>query len=51
MCLQALLRTEEYQEVRPIMITTHERGKIAGQREIVLKLLEKEFGPPSAELR
>jgi hypothetical protein len=49
--LQALLNTEQYQEVKPIMITTYERGKIAGVREAVLKLLEKKFGPPSPGLQ
>ena len=29
--LQALLTTEQYAEVKPIMITTYERGKIAGR--------------------
>jgi hypothetical protein len=43
--LQALLTTEPYQEVRPLMITTYERGKIEGRRETALKLLEAKFGP------
>jgi hypothetical protein len=43
--LQALLTTEQYAEVKPIMITTYERGKIAERRESVLFLLEMKFGP------
>jgi hypothetical protein len=31
--LQALLNSEQYQEVRPFMITTYERGKIEGRIE------------------
>src|SRR5262249_58174955 len=31
--LQALLTSEQYQEVRPFMITTFERGKIEGRLE------------------
>jgi hypothetical protein len=51
--LQALLTTEAYQEVRPFMITTYERGKIEGRiegqvqerREMALLQLEAKFGP------
>jgi hypothetical protein len=46
--LQALLATEPYQEARPFMITTYERGKMEGQRETALLLLEKRFGTLSA---
>src|SRR6266478_2994868 len=42
--LEALLTTQPYQEVRPLMITTYERGKIEGQREMALRQLEKRFG-------
>jgi len=47
--LKELLNTEQYQQVRPIMITTFERGEIGGVssralRENVLFLLEKKFG-------
>ena len=41
--LQALLTTEPYQEVRPLMITTYERGKIAGFRELLRAQLEAKF--------
>ncbi len=34
--LQALLTTEQYQEVRPIMITTYERGIIEGRQQMAL---------------
>jgi hypothetical protein len=33
------------------MITTYERGKIAGQRELAVKLLERKFGPLSPVAR
>jgi len=53
--LEALLTTEQYQEVRPLMITTYERGmiagKIAGQRETALLQLEARFGPLAAEVK
>jgi hypothetical protein len=42
--LQALLATPQYQEVKPIMITTYERGKMAGQFEMAVLLLEAKFG-------
>jgi len=53
--LQSLLTTEQYQEVRPFMITTYERGKIEGRVEgrfeelweMALRLLEAKFGPIS----
>src|SRR5262245_51396933 len=34
--LQKLLTTEQYQEVKPIMITTYERGKLAERLENAL---------------
>jgi hypothetical protein len=53
--LQALLATEPYREVKPIMQTTYERGKsegrLEGQRELVLMLLEAKFGPLSLAVR
>ncbi len=49
--LQALLTTEQYAEVKPIMITTYERGKIAGLRETALLQLEARFGPLSPAIR
>jgi hypothetical protein len=45
--LQALLTTEQYQEVRPVMITTYERGRIEERLETALMLLEAKFGPLS----
>jgi Domain of unknown function (DUF4351) len=38
-------------EVRPIMITTYERGKIAERRETALLQLEARFGPLSPAVR
>ena len=49
--LQALLTTEQYQEVRPLMITTYDRGWIEGQRHLALRMLETKFGPVSPEVR
>ena len=49
--LQAMLGTEQYAEVRPIMITTYERGKIAGERELTLRQLEAKFAPLSRIVR
>jgi hypothetical protein len=33
------------------MMTTYERGKIEGQRELVLWMLEKTFGPVTAKVK
>jgi hypothetical protein len=49
------LTSEQYQEVRPFMITTYERGKMEGRleghmegrREMALLQLEVKFGPLS----
>ena len=53
--LQALLTTEQYQEVGPLMITTYERGKmdglIEGQRQLALAQLEARFGPLGPEVQ
>jgi hypothetical protein len=49
--LQGLLSTEPYAEVRPLMITTYERGMIAGQREMALLQLEAKFGPLAAAVK
>jgi hypothetical protein len=57
--LQELLTTEQYQEVRPFMITTYERGKIEGRiegrieerRETALRQLEAKFGPLTPEVK
>jgi hypothetical protein len=49
--LEALLTSERYQEVRPFMMTTYERGRIEERRETALLLLEVKFGPLSPELK
>jgi hypothetical protein len=49
--LQTLLATEQYQEARPLMITTYERGKIEGRRETALLLLEAKYGPLSPDVK
>jgi hypothetical protein len=49
--LQALLTTEQHAEVKPAMMTTYERGKLAGQLETALLQLEARFGPLSAAVR
>jgi hypothetical protein len=49
--LQTLLTTEQYQEVRPIMITTYERGMIQGERRFALRQLEARFGPLTPEVK
>jgi hypothetical protein len=49
--LQELLATEQYQEVKPIMQTTFERGVLQGERRTVLRQLEAKFGPLSAEVK
>jgi uncharacterized protein DUF4351 len=43
--LQALWTAEQYQEVRPLMITTYERGMIEERLRVALRLLEAKFGP------
>ena len=49
--LQALLTTEQYRQVRPLMITTYERGKIEGLREVALLQLEEKFRPLTDEVK
>jgi hypothetical protein len=49
--LRALLSTEQYQEVRPVMITTYERGILEGERRATLRQLEARFGPLSPGVR
>jgi hypothetical protein len=49
--LQELLATEQYQEVRPLMMTTYERGKIAERLELALLQLEARFGPLAPAVR
>jgi hypothetical protein len=48
---QRLLATEQYPEVRPIMLTTYERGILAGELRITLLVLEAKFGPLSPAAR
>jgi len=49
--LQALLTTEQYQQVRPLMMTTGDRARIQERRETALLLLEARFGPLTVEVR
>jgi hypothetical protein len=53
--LRALLHTEAYQEVEPLMKTTYERGIERGieqgERRSALRLMEAKFGPLSAEVK
>ena len=53
--LQALLHTEAYQEVEPLMKTTYERGIERGieqgERRSALRLMEAKFGPLSAKVK
>jgi Domain of unknown function (DUF4351) len=49
--LQALLQTEAYREVEPLMKTTYERGIEQGERRAALRQMEKKFGPLSAEVK
>jgi hypothetical protein len=49
--IQALAASEQYQEARPLMITTFERGILLGQRQMVLEALEEKFGSLSPEVQ
>jgi hypothetical protein len=49
--LQELLATEQYQEVKPIMQTTFERGLEQGERRAALRFLEARFGPLPPEVK
>jgi hypothetical protein len=49
--LLVLLTSEQYQEVRPLMITTYERGMIEGERRTALLQLEARFGRLSPEVK
>jgi Domain of unknown function (DUF4351) len=50
-----LWNSEQYREVKPIMINTIERakaeGKAEGQREMTLFLLNERFGPLKSEIQ
>src|SRR5438445_5286689 len=49
--VQALLTTEPYQHVGPIMMTTYERRMLAALRRITLRQLEAKFGALSPEVK
>ena len=53
--LQALLHTEAYPEVEPLMKTTYERGIERGieqgERRSALRQMEAKFGPLSAKVK
>jgi hypothetical protein len=53
--LQALLQTEAYREVQPLMKTTYERGIEQGieqgERRFAVRLMEAKFGPLSTEVK
>jgi hypothetical protein len=43
--LEELLTTEQYQEGKPLMITSYERGRLEERRQMALWQLEAKFGP------
>ncbi|MCI0457136.1 MAG: DUF4351 domain-containing protein [Gemmataceae bacterium] len=45
------MTTEPYQEIKPLMITTYERGILAGERASTLRLLEAKFGALTPAVR
>ncbi len=53
--VQALLHSEAYPEVEPLMKTTYERGIedgiVQGERRSALRLMGAKFGPLSAEVK
>ncbi len=49
--LQAILTTEQYQEVRPLMVSTYERVRTEARRDMALQQLEVRFGPLAAEVK
>jgi hypothetical protein len=53
--LKALLQTEAYREVEPLMKTTYERGIERGieqgERRAALRLMEAKFGPLNSDVR
>ncbi len=49
--VQALLHTEAYQEVEPLMKTTYERGIVQGELRLTLRLMEFKFGPLSPQVK
>ena len=44
-------KAEAHREVEPLMKTTYVRGIEQGERRAVLRLMEKKFGPLSAEVK
>jgi hypothetical protein len=53
--LQGFLNTEQYQEVRPLTTTTHERSIercfLRGKQKSALRQLEVKFGPLSSAVK
>ncbi len=49
--MKALLQTEAYHEVEPLMKTTYERGIEQGMRQSALWLMEAKFGPLPPEVK
>ena len=49
--LQALLNSEAFQEAKPLMMTTYERGQIDERRSNLLLWLEEKFGPLVPEVK
>ncbi len=49
--VQALLHTESYREVKPLMKTTYERGIVQGELRSALRLMEFKFGPLSPQVK
>jgi hypothetical protein len=49
--VQALLHTEVYQEVGPLMKTTYERGIEQGELRSALRVMEFKFGPLSPQVK
>jgi hypothetical protein len=49
--VQALLHTEAYREVEPLMKTTYERGIEQGERRSALRQMEAKFGPLPPEVK
>ena len=48
--LDALIATQRFEEARPLMMTTYERGMLAGERRAALLQLEAKFGPLAPEI-
>ena len=48
---ERLLASETYREARTVAMTSFDKGEVVGMRRLLLRQLEKRFGPLSQQVR